>query len=121
MRFAMLCYGDESRTWTKEDDDRVMAQHYASNARLTAEGRLGPSLRLRRPDTARTVRSGGAGVSVTDGPFAETKEVLLGFWVFDAEDMEAAVEIAREFASHQQAGILEVRPVMEYVPGAPLP
>jgi hypothetical protein len=58
---------------------------------------------------------------VLDGPFAETKEVLLGFWVFDAASLDEAIGIAREFAGHQPGGALELRPVMEYDPGVPLP
>ena len=55
-----------------------------------------------------------------DGPFAETKEALLGFWVFDAASLDEALGIAREFASHMPGGTLELRPVKEYDPGGVL-
>lgn len=119
MRFAMFCYGSEAVHWTKEMDDAVMEKHRATQAKLTLAGKLGPSLRLMPTTAAVTVR-GGAEPMVLDGPFAETKEALLGFWVFDAETLNEAVEIAREFASHQPGGMLELRPVKDYSPGKPL-
>jgi hypothetical protein len=120
MRFAMFCYNQDSIRWSKEMDDAVMEKHNATGDRLVAAGKLGPSLRLMPTSTAVTVRN-GADPLVLDGPFAETKEVLLGFWVFDAVSLEEAVEIAKEFASHLPGGALELRPVMDYHPGAPLP
>ena len=97
MRFAMFCYAPESVEWRKEDDEAVMAKHMASDASLKAAGRLGPSLRLMPTGTAMSIR-GGAEPTVLDGPYVETKEVLLGFWVFDAASLEEAIETAREAA-----------------------
>ncbi len=61
-----------------------------------------------------TVRSGDQTV-VLDGPFAETKEQLLGLWIVDVDSAEAALEIARTFAGHKNTGSLEVRPLREMV------
>jgi hypothetical protein len=119
MRFAMLCYANESIRWRKEADAAVMAQHVASQKKLEAEGKLGPSLRLMPTSAAVTIRA-GAEPMVLDGPFAETKEVLLGFWILDAGSLEEAIEIGKEFASHNPGGALELRPVMEYTPGVAL-
>ncbi|MGO4831709.1 YciI family protein [Rhizobiaceae sp. 2RAB30] len=119
MRFAMFCYAPESIEWRKEDDDAVMAKHMATDAGLKAAGRLGPSLRLMPTGTAMSIR-GGAEPTVLDGPFVETKEVLLGFWVFDAASLEEAIETAREYASHMPGGGLELRPVKEFAPGVGL-
>ena len=119
MRFAMLCYAPESVQWRKEDDDAVMEKHNATQAGLTAAGKLGPHLRLMPTSTAMTIR-GGAEPMVLDGPFAETKEALLGFWVFDAASLDEAIGIAREFASHMPGGALELRPVKEYDSGGAL-
>ena len=58
MRFAMLCYAPESGQWRKEDDDAVMEQHNATQARLTAAGKLGPHLRLMPTSAAMTIRAG---------------------------------------------------------------
>jgi hypothetical protein len=119
MRFAMFCYAPETVHWTREMDNKVMEKHDATQARLRATGRLGPNLRLMPTTTAMTIR-GGEEPLVLDGPFAETKEVLLGLWVFDAASLDEAIATAREFASHQPGGSLELRPVMEYDPGVPL-
>jgi hypothetical protein len=119
MRFALLCYADESVQWTQEVEDTVMERHLASERRLQERGKLGPNLRLMPTTTAVTIHS-GAKPLVVDGPFAETKEALLGFWVFDAASLDEAIDIAREFASHRPRGKLELRPVKEYRPGAAL-
>ena len=120
MRFALLCYSEESFPWTKDLEDAVMEKHLASGQRLEARGQLGPNLRLMPTTSAVTIHSGREPL-VVDGPFAETKEALLGFWVFDAPSLEEAIAIAREFASHAPGGKLELRPVKEYSPGAALP
>ena len=115
MRFALLCYAPESVEWRKEDDDAVMAQHDATGARLVAEGKLGPNLRLMPTTTAMTIRN--AGTLVLDGPFAETKEQLLGFFLVECASLEEALGIAREYASHMPGGGLELRPIKQYEPG----
>jgi hypothetical protein len=119
MRFALLCYAPESVLWQKEVDDAIMVQHRATQAGLEAAGRLGPSLRLMPKSAAMSVR-GGPEPLVLDGPFVETKESLLGFWIFDAANLEEALETAKEFASHLPGGGLELRPVKEYYPGGAL-
>jgi hypothetical protein len=119
MRFAMFCYASESRQWTNEMEDEVLERHHATEARLKAEGKIGPSLRLMPTTTALTIHAKpGAEPLVIDGPFAETKEALLGFWVFEVASLEEAVEIAREFSSHSPGGMLELRPVRESFSGA---
>jgi hypothetical protein len=116
MRFALLCYAAFSNEWTKELEDAVMEKHNASQARHLAARKLGPNLRLMPPSAAVTIRS-GAEPMVFDGPFAETKEQLLGFWIFEADSLEEAIEIGKEYGSHAPGGSLEVRPIMEYHPG----
>jgi hypothetical protein len=120
MRFALLCHSDGSIRSNKELDDAVLEKHFATNARLRAEGRLGPVLRLMPADTAVTIRAGTEPM-VIDGPFAETKEVLLGFWIFDADSRDDAVAVAKEFASHAPHGSYELRPVLDYAPAVSLP
>jgi hypothetical protein len=119
MRFAMFCYAPQTGNWTKEMEEAVMEQHNASEARLEAAGKLGPHLRLMPTTTAVTVRAGDEPL-VLDGPFAETKEVLLGFWLFDAASLDEAIGIAREFSSHTpyRGGALELRPVRDFDPGS---
>jgi hypothetical protein len=118
MRFALLCYSDESVQWTREMEDTVMEQHLAFEQKLEERRTLGPNLRLMPTTTAVTIHS-GAKPLVVDGPFAETKEALLGFWVLDAASLDEAIDIAREFASHTPCGKLELRPVKEYRSGLP--
>jgi hypothetical protein len=120
MRFAMLCYAPESTQWRKEDDDAVMEKHNASEARMMAAGKLGPHLRLMPTSAAMTIRAGPGEPLVLDGPFAETKEALLGFWIFEAASLDEALDVAREFSSHMPGGALELRPLKTYDPGGAL-
>ena len=110
MQYAILCYDSESVVggWSKEQDDAVMAKSLAAKNKLAAKGKMGPTLRLLPPTTATTVRAGIKPV-VLDGPFAETKEQLLGFYIVDCADLEEAIEIAKEFL--HGSGALEIRPV----------
>jgi hypothetical protein len=123
MLYAFLCYHDEAvvNGWTKEEDDAALAKRAQVTDKLRANGKLGPALRLMPTTAATTVRMGREPV-ILDGPFAETKEALLGFWVFEAANLDEAIGIAREFAGHSpfRGGALEVRPVRDFNPGAAL-
>ena len=66
------------------------------------------------------MRGPGAGV-VIDGPFAETKEQLLGFYVVDCASEDAAIEAARDLRRANPSAVYEIRPVSLYLPGAPFP
>ena len=83
--------------------------------KLVKEGKLGPSLRLLPTTAATTLRGGGI---VIDGPFAETKEQLLGFYVIDVENLEAALAVAKELSAANPTSIYEIRPIALYVPEA---
>lgn len=72
-----------------------------------------PSLQLQPPETATTVRVQDGKTLTTDGPFAETKEALGGYLVFEAEDLEAAIELASRIPAARMGGTVEVRPVVE--------
>ncbi len=82
---------------------------------LVKEGKLGPSLRLLPTTAATTLRGPGL---VIDGPFAETKEQLLGFYVIDVENLDAALAVAKELSAANPTSTYEVRPVALYVPDA---
>lgn len=116
MQYAILCYDDEAvvEAWSKAKDDEVIGKHRAYARELAQKGKLGPVLRLLPTTAAMTVRSGDKPL-VFDGPFAETKEQLLGLWIVDADSHEEALEIARTFSGHKETGSLEVRPVREMV------
>ncbi|HEU4624646.1 MAG TPA: YciI family protein [Steroidobacteraceae bacterium] len=111
MLYAIICYDSEAvvNSWSKEKDDAVMADHQAVMAKIAARGKLGPVARLMPTTTATTVRPGRQ-FTVLDGPFAETKEALLGFYLVDCESLEEAVEYAKQLAN--EGGAMEVRPVM---------
>ena len=119
MLYSIFCYNSEAMVgaWSKEKDDAVMAHHQAVLDKLAAQGRLGPVARLMPTTAATTVRVGREPV-VVDGPFAETKEQLLGFYVVDCASLEEAIEIARPLSV--EGGSLEIRPVFYFHPGSGL-
>lgn len=113
MQYAILCYDSEAvvNGWSKEQDDAVMAKSLATKTALAAKGKMGPTARLMPTTTATTVRAGAQPI-VLDGPFAETKEQLLGFYVVDCEDLNEAIEIAKQFL--HGSGALEIRPIRAF-------
>jgi len=120
MLYTILIYGSEPRVaqWTKEEESEVMGRHAALREDLKAAGRLGPVMRL-SPDGARIVRKYKDRRFVTDGPFAETKEQLMGLYVIDCptfDDALAAVE-RLDF----DTGVFEIRPTPYLHPGVVAP
>jgi hypothetical protein len=113
MLYAILCYHEEDVvcSWTKEEDEAVMARLGVIQERLTKEGKMGTSLRLLPTTAATTLRKSQEPPLVIDGPFAETKEQLLGFYIIDADDLDDALGIARELAAANPGGAYEIRPV----------
>jgi hypothetical protein len=122
MPYAILAYHVEAdvMSWTAEEDAAVMTNLLGVHDRLNANRLLGPAARLGGTAKARTLRGPGAGM-VLDGPFAETKEQLLGFYVVDCASEEAAMEIARQLRQVNPSAVYEIRPVIRYIPGAALP
>jgi hypothetical protein len=120
MQYAILCYDSEAVVggWSKEQDDAVMAKSLAVKDKLVAKGKMGPTARLLPTTTATTIRAGLKPI-VLDGPFVETKEQLLGFYIVDCADLDEAIEIAKEFL-HGSGGV-EVRPVKMLWRGANVP
>jgi len=113
MLYALLCYNSEAMVadWSPEKDKEVMAHHLAVERRLAEQGKVGPVVRLMPTTTATTIRSGRA-PSVIDGPFAETKEQLLGFYLVDCDSLEEAIRVATELGI--ESGAMEIRPVMHF-------
>jgi hypothetical protein len=119
MLYAILCYDSEAITgsWTKEQDAAALAKLDVVKQKLKKEKRLGPVARLMPTTTATTVRKGKESI-VLDGPFAETKEQLLGFYVVECATLEAAIEVARDLGQASSSpGAYEIRPLMIYHPG----
>jgi hypothetical protein len=122
MLYAILVYHVEGdvASWTPEEDAALMLDLNKVHDRLNHEGRLGPAARLGTTKGACVLRGPGKG-AVTDGPFSETKEQLLGFYVIDCADREAAIAAARDLRQVNPTAIYEIRPVLLYLPGAPFP
>jgi hypothetical protein len=119
MLYAILCYHDEDfvGSWTREQDASVMSKLMVVQDKLKKEGRLGPVARLLPTTAATTLRKDDPPL-VLDGPYAETKEQLLGFYVIDCENLDAAVEVARDLGAANPGGAYEIRPVGFFEPGA---
>jgi len=118
MLYAILCYHDEDfvGSWSKEQDAAVMSKLAVVQDGLKKQGRLGPVVRLMPTTSATTLRKDDPPV-VLDGPYAETKEQLLGFYIVDCENLDAAVEVARDLGAVNPGGAYEIRPVGYFEPG----
>jgi hypothetical protein len=118
MIYAILCYHSEDVvcSWSKEEDAAVMARLAVVQEKLTKAGKLGPVARLMPTTAATTLRKDRDPPLVLDGPFAETKEQLLGFFIVDCASLDEALGIARELGEANPGGAYEVRPVAAYWP-----
>ncbi|HTI62154.1 MAG TPA: YciI family protein [Gemmatimonadaceae bacterium] len=114
MKFMLLIYIDDEMldSLPKGRFDEMMRDCLEHADGLHTEGRLIESQMLKRVGTAKSLRVRQGKVSVRDGPFAETKEVLGGFNLIEARDYDEAVEIALHFP-WAQTGCVEVRPVQD--------
>jgi hypothetical protein len=119
MFYCILCYNLETeiQAWPREKEAAVLAQREVVAQGLAAQGRLGPVARLMPTTTALTMRA-SRGPLLLDGPFAETKEQLLGFYMVDCQTLEDAIDVARNLVG--DTGALEVRPVATFYPGVGL-
>ena len=123
MHYAVLCYHDEAavNAMTKEQDAALMAELAVVRQKLVAEGKMGPVARL-MPTTAATTLRAGREPMIIDGPFAETKEQLLGFYVLECASLNEAIEATRRLlAPRQAAGLkstLEIRPISIFHPAS---
>ena len=118
MLYALLCFNSEEVvfSWTQAEDDAVMERLAKVHDRLHETGKLGPSLRLMATTTAATLRKSDPPV-VIDGPYAETKEQLLGFYVIDVENLDEALAIAKDLGRANPGGAYEIRPIRFFQPG----
>ncbi len=118
MLYAILAYHVEADvlSWSAAEDAAVMTDLGQVHDRLIQQGQLGPAARLGPTNEARTLRGPGAGV-VLDGPFAETKEQLLGLYLLDCATEQAAIEAARDLRRANPGAVYEIRPIRRYLPG----
>lgn len=114
MLYAILCYNDEKAVsqWTAEEDAACMQRLGAVQQEMRDQGKLGPVVRLWNTDEAKTLRKSNGAPVVLDGPFAETKEQFLGFYVADCANMDEALDFARKLAvANPDGGSYEIRPL----------
>ena len=114
MRYALLICADETAMLaaSPEETSAMMAAYDAFGAEMGARGVLQGGERLRPTTDATTVRVSGGEVLVSDGPFAETKEQMGGFYLIDCKDLDEAIEIAAKIPAARH-GSVEVRPIWE--------
>ena len=114
MRYLCLLYGDESR-WekvTKEEMDALYEEYVALTDDIKRSGHHLAGDPLYPTKSATTVRVRNGRVSATDGPFAETKEQLGGYFLIEARDLNEAIQIAARIPA-ARTGCVEVRPIWE--------
>ncbi|MBN9220272.1 MAG: YciI family protein [Mesorhizobium sp.] len=121
MFYAILAYHVEEaiKALTPQEDAALMAELLKINTRLHEDGALGPSARLGATKDAFTLRGPGEG-TIIDGPFAETKEQLLGLYVVDCATKDEAIAIARDLRRVNPTAVYEIRPIVLFKPGVPL-
>ena len=114
MKYLCLIYGDEAlrQYTTPEAQASVSAQYRTYTEGIIASGQMLGGEALRTSDLAKTVRSSNGVTSTTDGPYAETKEQLGGFYLVEARDLNEAIQLAARIPG-AQFGSIEVRPIAE--------
>lgn len=115
MKYALLIYSDEKQ-WegmTEAEQGEVLGRYNAFTEDLKKRGQYLVGEPLDATTTASTVKLRGGKTLVTDGPFAETKEQLGGFYVVDVPDLDTALALAARIPS-AEVGSIEVRPIPDY-------
>ena len=114
MKYLMQIYqGEALEVWgrlSQEEQQSIAADYQA----LNETPGVTPGEWLGTPDTATTVRVQDGRTLTTDGPFAETKEALGGYFLLEADDLDAAIEIASKVPATRYGGAVEVRPLVQY-------
>ena len=115
MKYLCLIYDDEKKIegMSQADSDQFMAAYFAFSDDIQKSGQYVHGEALQPVQTATTLRSRNGKVSTTDGPFAETKEQLGGFYLIEAKDLNEAIQVASRIPSIR-TGSIEVRPVVDF-------
>ena len=111
MKYALLIYSNDT-DWDNLSEEEKGAIYAEYGAVSESKGIVGGQ-ELQPVDAATTVRVQDGRTLTTDGPFAETKEALGGFFLFEADDIDSAIEIAARIPAARRGGAVEVRPVVE--------
>jgi hypothetical protein len=114
MKYLCLIYEDESRfpSVPKDQLDQIMGEYRAFGDSIKQSGHYVGGNQLQPTHAATTIRSRNGKVSTTDGPFAETKEQLGGYYLIEARDLNDAIQVASRIPS-VKFGSIEVRPIVE--------
>jgi hypothetical protein len=117
MRYIFLIYSREAdpASISAEDDAAIRAQHRSVQDEATRKGVLHAAQPLQRTPTATTVRMENGKPLVLDGPFAETKEQLAGYYLIDCRDLDEAIQWAAKIPANCRgsSGCIEIRPLLE--------
>jgi hypothetical protein len=115
MKYLCLIYDEEKKmaAMSKTEGDAFMGEYFAFTESIQKSGQHLGGEALQPVQTATTVRVRNGKVSTTDGPFAETKEQLGGFYFIEARDLNDAIQVASRIPS-ARTGSIEVRPIMEF-------
>jgi hypothetical protein len=118
MKYMLLIHqGTTPTPRTPEEWNRLSEEEqnavYADYQAINATPGVTPGLQLDSPETATTVRVENGETLTTDGPFVATKEALGGYFLFEADDLDAAIELAARVPAARMGGAIEVRPIAE--------
>jgi hypothetical protein len=115
MRYLCLIYDEEKKlaAMPKSESDAFMGEYFSFTESIKGSGHYVAGEALQPVHTATTVRIRNGKMSATDGPFAETKEQLGGFYLITAKDLNDAIQVAARIPS-ARLGSVEVRPIMEF-------
>jgi hypothetical protein len=119
MKYMLLIHQGDAPTpydpeaWAKLSEQEQQAV-YADYQAVNQTAGVSPGLQLQPPEAATTVRVQDGKTLTTDGPFVSIKEALGGFLVFEADDLDAAIELASRIPAARLGGAVEVRPLVEY-------
>jgi hypothetical protein len=119
MKYMLLIHQGSAPTprspedWAKLSDEEQNAV-YADYKAINETSGVSPGLQLQDPETATTVRVEDGKTLTTDGPFVELKEAIAGYLLFEADDLDSAIELAARIPAARLGGAIEVRPIAEW-------
>jgi hypothetical protein len=113
MKYMLQIYGNLTRDQVAAMSDEERNALYQAWGAVNQTPGITPGMELADPATATTVRVQDGTTLTTDGPFVEVKEALGGFLLFEADDLDAAIELAARIPTARMGGAIEIRPVVE--------
>ena len=119
MKYMLLIHQGDTPTprdpdaWARLSEDEQKAVYGAYKAINETPG-VSPGLQMESPETATTVRVQDGKTLTTDGPFVEIKEAIGGYFFYEADDLDAAIELASQIPAARMGGAIEVRPIVEW-------